>query len=274
VLGGTSLDWYDYGARMYDPIIGRWHVMDILAEKTISYSPYVYVRNNPLLFIDPLGLKDTTYNASTDKPVNDQPGTKTPVYLTNPDGSYQLDENGKPIYDPNAKDAYNCHSYAWENSQGDPTDRRNDPNLPRWDENPDNNMGGYTQLGNNDPNKPGDRVIYFTDANSNGSYDKGENISHSAIVKTVDKNGNTTTVVGKRGQLGISENHPRAPGYYNTDINKNTTSRAYYRSTSATNVQSSQISRSSFAPNTGYIPAARNATYVAPPAIIPINPRK
>ncbi len=50
-----GLNWTDYGARNYDPALGRWMNMDPLAEKYNPISPYTYVGNNPVNIIDPDG---------------------------------------------------------------------------------------------------------------------------------------------------------------------------------------------------------------------------
>ena len=50
-----GLNMYDYGARNYDPALGRWMNIDPLAEKFNQISPYTYVANNPLIYIDPDG---------------------------------------------------------------------------------------------------------------------------------------------------------------------------------------------------------------------------
>ena len=50
-----GLNWYDYGARMYDVAVGRWHAVDPLAEKFYVVSPYVYCLNDPVKHVDPDG---------------------------------------------------------------------------------------------------------------------------------------------------------------------------------------------------------------------------
>ena len=66
---GSGLEEYDFNARMYDPQIGRFMNVDPHADNYYELSPYNFVNNNPLIYIDPTG-KDYAIYFEQDKDGN------------------------------------------------------------------------------------------------------------------------------------------------------------------------------------------------------------
>ncbi len=98
-----GLNMYDYGARNYDPAIGRWMNIDPKAETSRRFSPYTYALNNPIYFIDPDGMQ--AYPPSEEE-------------LGNMGIPVSNIQNGYSWTDNDGSWKYNSENKTWEGQKG------------------------------------------------------------------------------------------------------------------------------------------------------------
>jgi RHS repeat-associated protein len=88
----AEINYLDFTNRMYDEFLGRWFVQDPLMEKHYDYSPYAYVYNNPLRFVDPFGLDSVQRTQAVEKAaeyVSKNPGDSYPTAKEKQEGKFR-----------------------------------------------------------------------------------------------------------------------------------------------------------------------------------------
>jgi len=99
-LSGSQLNWLDFGARNYEPALGRFLNIDRFSEKYYHLNPYQYGANNPIIFNDIKGdsiliysKQDKTYLKYNNGNLYSR-NTKTSNWETYSGKSVKVDKNG------------------------------------------------------------------------------------------------------------------------------------------------------------------------------------
>ena len=181
-----DLDLYNYGARFYDPLIGRFTTPDPLSEKYYLVSPYAYCANNPVNRIDPDGRD----------------------WYTDRDGTYQYDPNIKAQEDLKKGQTYVGATHQVKDKRGNVTENyRSDGSIMFSGE-----SSGYKRIWNN-TQKTGNEELGIIMENGVLVLPSWDNDSHSAKLNVYGylwDNGKLVDAVDgkKKSILGTVHTHP------------------------------------------------------------------
>jgi RHS repeat-associated protein len=109
-----GLNLNDYGARWYDASVGRFLAVDKFADGYVGFSPFSYVANNPLKFIDVNGDYIDIYNPQGEFVMSIDDGKKKAVGLYFKQSC--IDDNGKEKFSNGIAFEYNDEKEDRENA--------------------------------------------------------------------------------------------------------------------------------------------------------------
>jgi len=194
IVGGD----YDFGARIYDPRLGRWLAIDPLFRKYSGISPYVAFANDPIYFTDPDGSE--IYDGEVRVLVTYDANNK--LVLTKADGS-QLSEE----FNKNAAKVLNAMATTDIGKDG----------IAIWDKSPSKVRILISK------DKPGGKYGLTTKRNANLPFHAvGQDVDVTIYQGSLDKDledfkSADPTIKAKAGRFGNVMNNNEALGEPNTE---------------------------------------------------------